>query len=145
MQVFESTVVAAPVDRVWAVVGDFNGLPQWSPRIASSEIEGGSGEGPVGSVRRLVRDDGVEIAERLLAYDTESRRLTYRFEGEAPFAARNYRGTVTAAPVTDADGDATFVTWSCTFDADASESDTLAATFSHVFRTGLGHLRTLFG
>jgi hypothetical protein len=137
-RVFESTIVAAPIDRVWHVIGDFDGLHRWSPRIVSSRLEGGTGRGAVGSVRRLERDDGLLIAERLLAYDSVARTLTYCFDGEAPFAARDYRGTVAAQPITDTDS--TFVSWSCTFDAEADDEENLVAAFRHVFRSGLDHL-----
>ncbi len=142
-RVFESTIVAAPIDRVWDVIGDFDGLHRWSPRIVSSRLEGGSGRGAVGSVRHLERDDGVQIAERLRAYDAVARTLSYCFDGQAPFAARDYRGTVAAQPVTDVGS--TFVSWSCTFDAEAADEEALVATFRHVFRTGLDHLARSVG
>ena len=38
-KVFVSTVIDAPVAKVWAIVRDFNGLPSWAPFAADSRIE----------------------------------------------------------------------------------------------------------
>ncbi|HVL73621.1 MAG TPA: SRPBCC family protein, partial [Beijerinckiaceae bacterium] len=38
---YASAIVDAPVETVWALVRDFNGLPTWHPAIARSEIEDG--------------------------------------------------------------------------------------------------------
>jgi hypothetical protein len=32
-KVFESSVIPAPVDKVWELVRNFNGLPEWHPAI----------------------------------------------------------------------------------------------------------------
>ena len=55
---YTSLVIDAPVEQVWAVVRQFNGLPAWHPVIASSSLDSGE-EGQVGAVRRLVTGDGV--------------------------------------------------------------------------------------
>src|SRR3984893_9367091 len=52
-KVFVSTVINAPIERVWRVVGDFNGLPAWMPGMTDSVIEDGKGANDVGAVRRL--------------------------------------------------------------------------------------------
>jgi len=41
IKVYRSAIINAPVDKVWKLVRDFNGLPKWHPAIATSEIEGG--------------------------------------------------------------------------------------------------------
>ena len=35
-----SSVIDAPIEKVWARIRDFNGLPSWHPRMIESEIEG---------------------------------------------------------------------------------------------------------
>lgn len=37
-----SAVIDAPVEAVWAVVRNFNSLPDWHPAIERGEIEGGN-------------------------------------------------------------------------------------------------------
>ncbi len=39
--IFVSSVIDAPAADVWAIVRDFNGMPQWHPLIADSLIENG--------------------------------------------------------------------------------------------------------
>jgi uncharacterized membrane protein len=35
-----SSVINAPIDQVWAHIRDFNGLANWHPAVAKSEITG---------------------------------------------------------------------------------------------------------
>ena len=51
-KVFVSTVINAPIERVWRVVSDFNGLPAWMPGMKDSVIEGKKAN-EIGAVRRL--------------------------------------------------------------------------------------------
>jgi hypothetical protein len=46
-----SSVIDAPIDRVWARIRDFNGLEVWHPGVVKSEIEGGKPSDQVGCVR----------------------------------------------------------------------------------------------
>src|SRR5581483_7235185 len=99
---YVSTVLDHDVDAVWAVVGDFHGLPAWIGRIRSSEADGGSGRGPVGSVRRLsLEPDGRTARERLVRYDDAGRTYSYEFADAIPFPVATYRGNVRLLPVTD--------------------------------------------
>src|SRR5690606_22153429 len=66
---YVSTVLPIAADRVWEVVRDFNGLPEWHPAIERSEIEGGGAADSVGSVRRLQLSGGGVVRERLVALD----------------------------------------------------------------------------
>ena len=40
-KVVRSAIIDAPIDRVWAVVRDFNSHDQWHDVVAESRIEGG--------------------------------------------------------------------------------------------------------
>jgi hypothetical protein len=133
-----STVVDAPVDDVWACFGDFNGWPRFLPRLVSSELEGGTGAGPVGAVRVVTLGDGSSIRERLVDYDATERTLAYEFDGPHPFPVRTYRGRVRLWPVTITDQ--TFVAWTGTFDADAVDEPRATEMF---VRTYSAFLRSL--
>jgi len=52
-KVFVSTVINAPIERVWRVTSDFNGLPAWMPGMKDSAIEPGKKATEVGAVRKL--------------------------------------------------------------------------------------------
>ena len=65
-RVVKSTIIDAPVDRVWSVLRDFNGHDRWHPAVASSAIERGAPSDKVGCVRRFRLKDGAELREQLL-------------------------------------------------------------------------------
>lgn len=71
----ESVVIDAPADKVWALVGDFNGLPKWVPPVASSAATAGNG---VGSERTLTIKNGEVLKESLVAYDPATMTLRYK-------------------------------------------------------------------
>ncbi len=66
-KVVRSAIIDAPVDRLWAVLRDFNGHDQYHPIVAESTIERGHPSDQVGCVRRFTLRDGSELRERLLA------------------------------------------------------------------------------
>ncbi len=71
-KVVRSTVIDAPIDRVWAVLRDFNSHDQWHDVVAESRIEGGEAPTQVGCIRSFTLKDGNRIREQLLTLsDTE--------------------------------------------------------------------------
>ena len=110
---YASAIVDAPVQTAWALVRDFNGLPNWHPAIAQSEIEGGLDSDVVGCVRSFKLKDGTHVRERLLSLSDADRSFTYNFEKPA-FPVENYLATIRLQPVTN--GDHTFAEWEATFD-----------------------------
>jgi uncharacterized protein YndB with AHSA1/START domain len=110
---YASTVIPAPIETVWAVVRDFNGLPGWAPAIAKSEIEEGLPADRVGCIRNFHTQDGTQIRERLLTLDDHHHSLRYNFEKPA-FPVRNYIATMRLMPVSDLGH--TFCEWEATFD-----------------------------
>lgn len=139
---YSSAVVPASADEVWAVVKRFNGLPDWHPIIAASELTSGE-EGRVGAVRKLTTGDGGVVVEDLLTLDDAGRSYTYSIL-ESPFAVRRYVSTIRVAPVTDT-GQA-FVEWWTEFDAEAADEAELTDLFGNgVFGAGLAALQKRFG
>jgi uncharacterized protein YndB with AHSA1/START domain len=110
---YASIILNAPVETVWSLVRDFNGLPSWAPAIAKSKIEGGIDADVVGCVRSFYTHDGGHIRERLLELDDANRFMTYNFEKPA-FPVKHYIATLRLYPVTH--GDMTFAEWGATFD-----------------------------
>lgn len=110
---YASIVLKAPVETVWSLVRDFNGLPAWAPAIARSKIEGGLDADVVGCVRSFHTHDGSHIRERLLTLDDARYSFTYNFEKPA-FPVKNYIATLRLFPVTHTDQ--TFAEWEATFD-----------------------------
>ncbi|NCZ48402.1 MAG: hypothetical protein EBX59_12740 [Betaproteobacteria bacterium] len=52
-RVLRSTIIDAPIERVWAVLRDFNSHDRWHDIVAQSRIEAGQGSSQVGCI-----DDG---------------------------------------------------------------------------------------
>lgn len=112
LRVTRSTVIDAPLERVWAVLRDFNSHRDWHPLIAESEIENGEAPDRVGCVRNFTLKDGNALREQLLALDDRNHVSTYCIL-DATIPLQRYVATVRLAPVTD--GNRTFWHWESTF------------------------------
>ncbi len=110
---YASIILKAPVETVWSLVRNFNGLPGWAPAVAKSKIENGLDADVVGCVRSFHTNDGGHIRERLLALDDANYCFSYNFEKPA-FPVKNYLATLRLYPVTATDQ--TFAEWTATFD-----------------------------
>jgi NADPH:quinone reductase-like Zn-dependent oxidoreductase len=113
IRVTRSTLIDAPIERVWAVLRDFNSHTAWHPAVAESEIEGGDPPDQVGCVRRFTLRDGNLIREQLLTLSDPEHVSTYCIL-DATLPMRRYVATVQLKRVTD--GDRTFWHWQSTFD-----------------------------
>lgn len=111
-RVVRSTVIDAPIERVWAVLRDFNSHDQWHDVVAESRIEGGERSDQVGCVRSFTLKDGNRIREQLLTLSDTDHRSTYCIV-EATVPLLRYVATLTLKPVTD--GNRTFWHWESTF------------------------------
>jgi NADPH:quinone reductase len=113
IRVTRSAVIDAPIERVWAVLRDFNSHIAWHPVVAESEIEGGEPSDQVGCVRRFTLRDGNRIREQLLALSDRDHLSTYCIL-DASVPLRRYVATLQLKRVTD--GERTFWHWQSTFD-----------------------------
>jgi uncharacterized protein YndB with AHSA1/START domain len=125
---YASTILKAPVETVWSLVRDFNGLPRWAPAVAKSEIEGGLDSDVVGCVRSFHLQDGAHVRERLLTLDDANYLCSYNFEKPA-FPVKNYVATLRLYPVTHTDR--TFAEWEATFDEAPGDEGKYEAIISH--------------
>ena len=122
-RVVRSTVIAAPVETLWAILRDFNGHDQWHPAVAESVIERGLLADRVGCVRRFRLADGSELRERLLTLSDADMAFSYCLL-DTPIPLLNYVAHVRLAPVTD--GDETFWHWESRFDTPKGREAELA-------------------
>lgn len=131
---YASAIIPAPIDKVWQLVRDFNGLPVWHPGIASSEIEDGRSADSVGCVRSFHLKDGAHVREQLVSLDDTHHRLSYNFVKPA-FPVANYLAWIKLSPITST-GE-TFAEWGANFDeapGDAGKYEEIVST--HVFAAG---------
>jgi carbon monoxide dehydrogenase subunit G len=109
--VSRSVDVNASADAVWATVRDFNGLPEWLPGIAASEIEGGGDANTVGAIRRLTLPDGGQIRETLLELSDADRHYKYDII-ESGLPISGYVATLRVTP----QGSGSRMTWEASWE-----------------------------
>ncbi|MFC4272615.1 SRPBCC family protein [Sneathiella chungangensis] len=142
-RVYTSTVIAAPADRVWSVVRDFNALPAWTDFVVDSRIEEGLPSDKIGCVRAFRLEDGGFIREKLLALSDFDYSCSYAIL-ESPMGVENYIATLRLIPVTD--GGQTFAEWSAEFDCAPEREDELVEQIAtNVFLGGLTSLKSRLG
>ncbi|MCT7377233.1 SRPBCC family protein [Chelativorans salis] len=137
-----SSVIDAPASEVWACIRDFNGLPDWHPRMVKSEIEGGRPSCEIGCVRKFEIASGAMIREKLLGLSDRDYSVTYSIL-ETPQPISNHVATLKLIPVTD--GERTCAVWTASFDAPAEEADKIAKGMgANVFQGGFDALKKRF-
>jgi NADPH:quinone reductase-like Zn-dependent oxidoreductase len=138
-KVVRSTVIDAPIERVWAVLRDFNSHDQWHDVVDQSRIEGGERGDQVGCVRSFSLKDGNRIREQLLTLDDRLYKSTYCIV-EATVPLLRYVATVTLKPVTD--GNRTFWHWESTFATPPGRERELRDMVAQgVYEAGFANLR----
>ncbi|MBT2320886.1 SRPBCC family protein [Variovorax paradoxus] len=138
-KVVRSTIIDAPIERVWAVLRDFNSHDQWHDTVESSRIEGSERSDQVGCVRSFTLRDGNRIREQLLTLSDTEHKSTYCIV-EATLPLQRYVATVTLKPVTD--GQRTFWHWESTFSTPPGRERELREMVAQgVYETGFENLR----
>jgi hypothetical protein len=141
-RVYVSSVITAPVEKVWARVRDFNALPKWHPRIRESRIENAEPSDRIGAIRNFQLQNGDTIREKLLGLSDYDYFCTYAIL-ESPMPLENYVATLRLTKVTD--GDRTFAEWSAEFDcAQQDEDDLVDGIGGNVFQGGFDALKRHF-
>ena len=146
LHVKKSVTLAAPADKVWDAVKNFNELNTWHPAVASDEIVSGTNNTP-GAVRLLTLKGGGTIKEKLLAFDASGHRFRYSIvEGVIPVT--HYMSSLV---VTSLAGNKTLVTWSGRFKrknvgdnpADNENDKAASDAISGVYQSGLDNLKKI--
>ncbi len=134
-QVSKTVLLAAPADEVWALVGDYNGLPEWLPGIERSTLE------QDGKIRRLtLAEGGGEVVELLHSHDPSGRTCTYSIE-ESGLPIRDYVSTLT---VRESDGGSE-VEWTGTFEVVGVPEEEALGIVHGIYDAGIGSLEERFG
>ena len=97
LEVNVSVPIEASAEDVWAVVGNFNGLPDWHPWVTASVLEPAAG----GVGRRVTIGGGAagrrELTERLVSFDSTRREWAYTVIA-GPTTFTNYVGRIRVTP-----------------------------------------------
>ena len=136
-RIFVSSVVDAPVEKVWATIRRFDGAADWLPFVKSSPIEDGGDPNRVGCVRVVTQTDGAVFREVLVALSDAERSYSYTFVG-SPVPVRNHRTALRVLPITD--GDRCYVEWSSRFEIAPENEKHLVELMNRNFLAGLRSL-----
>lgn len=139
-EVYESGIIDASADRVWAVLRDFAGLRNIAGDILACDIEDARPADQVGVVRRLTVRGGAEVREQLVALSDHGRYFRYRMLPPEPFPMRDYLAKVSVTPITD--GGKALVQWSGTFSIPDGEPDDIRDVLAGIYRSGIDGIRT---
>jgi hypothetical protein len=88
-----TSVVHAPVERVWEYIRDFNGLPKWFPGVTDSHIEPGVPANQAGCVRNFGLGNGARMREQLVELSDGEHSCHYK-SIECPLPISNYQATL---------------------------------------------------
>lgn len=121
MKVMRSVIIEAPINTVWSVIREFDGVHRWNPGVSAALLERG-GSTTVGAVRKLNIADGSVFRETLLAHSDLDHFYTYNII-ESPLPCRHYVACHQLIEITD--GNATLGVWSGEFDCDEADAQQL--------------------
>jgi NADPH:quinone reductase len=122
IRLIRSAVIQASIDRVWAVLRDFNSHERWHPAVTRSQMENDFDGDVVGGVRRFSLTDGAELREQLLHHSDRDTTISYSIL-DSPLPLLDYVATIRLKPVTD--GNHTFWDWRVQFRAPADRAAAL--------------------
>ena len=143
IEVYRSSIIPAPAKRVWALVRDFNAMPEWNATIRSSKIENGPAD-QIGCRRLLTFDDGSVWIHELTALSDAEMTIAYAIVGIPPATTipmRDYRAVIRLEPVID--GDLCFIAWHARLETDQEAA--VRERASAVFQSGFDGLKRRFG
>ena len=130
-KVSRSVTLNASLGDVWGLIGNFQGLADWHPAVASVAKEDIGGT----EHRRIHLEGGGEILEQL--HGTGDGNYSYTIV-EGPLPVTGYLSMLSAA---DKDGK-TVVTWGSTFEGTAEGAEDVVAG---IYEAGFGALTERFG
>lgn len=129
-----TTDLNVAADKLWQLVGNFNGLPDWHPGVEKSELK------EEGQVRKLDIKGGGVIVEKLIKKSSREKIYSYTIE-DSPLPVSNY---IAKIKVKDNGKGKSIVEWSSEFVAKgATEKDAIDAV-QGVYQTGLDNLKKMF-
>ena len=141
VKVYVSSVMDAPIAKVWPFIRDFGGIGKFGPIVKHCEIEDGLPGDKLGCIRAIHTHDGGLLRERLVGLSDVDHVVKYEII-ESPLGVTDYLGIMRATTVTD--GDRTFVEWSVAFNcAPGREAELHAMIQDGVFAPGLQNIKKL--
>jgi len=143
VNVRRSTVIDAPVARVWEVLRDYNGHDRWHPAVADSVLEHNQASDMIGAVRSFHLTSGEHLREQLLSMSDHDFSFSYCIV-QSPIPLNEYVAHVRLIPITD--GNATYWEWLSSFVApDGREAELGELVGDGVYSAGFEAIRVMLG
>ncbi|MFQ5761036.1 MAG: SRPBCC family protein [Acidiferrobacterales bacterium] len=130
------TQVPVSADKLWELIGQFNGVPNWHPAVEKSELE------EDGKVRRLTLVGGGSIVERLEQIDDNEHLYRYSIL-ESPLPVADYVAEIRVHQ--NEDGTGSTIEWSSEFKPKDVSVQQATEVIQGIYQTGLDNLKKLFG
>ncbi len=138
VNVYVSSVIDAPCDKVWEIIRPFDSIYKWHHLIKESRIELGLPADKIGCVRHMTMEDGNTIREKLLGLSDYDHEYTYSIL-ESQMAVTDYIASLRATPITE--DNRSFIEWTAEFDCPPDEQSNLQDLIAkEVFGKGLEDL-----
>lgn len=125
--------IDASVDAVWDLMSNFGGVADTSPMIERCDVEGDG----VGAVRTLHMQGGLQLKERLEAFDPAGRTWSYSIVEPSPLPFKDYVSTVT---LSDAGGRCA-IEWRSTFEPDGAPEEQARKIIQGIYTGGIAAAR----
>lgn len=140
-QVSQTVEIAAPADKVWAMVGNFHAIHDWLPGIQETVSDGGT---EPGTKRELVLGEDASIHEVLDSLDPAQMSLGYSIPDDTHDpAVLPVKGYASVISVLDAGG-TSIVTWTGSFfAADGKTDDEVVGIIDGLYKAGLENLKAV--
>ncbi|MDE0884313.1 MAG: SRPBCC family protein [Myxococcota bacterium] len=120
---------------VWGFLREFGGILRWNSKgIESVSVEG---EG-IGAVRTIGIPGGLELQEKLEAYDEGTRSFSYSFTGKPVIPLDDYYATMT---VLDEGDSGCRVDWESTFEHPSMDGDAARELMEGIYNAGFAALK----
>jgi len=94
LSVVESVEIAAPRDKVWAIVKDWDGLHKWHPLFSGDEIKKGKNNTPMAVRVLTLKDGGATFEEVLDEFNDKRMYYNYRIVGDSPLPVTHYASNI---------------------------------------------------
>jgi hypothetical protein len=135
-RIYVSDVIDAPIEKVWALIRDFNGMPKWHPFISDSHIENGLPSDAVGCVRNFNLANGGHLREQLLSLSDRNHECIYCIL-ESPLPVTGYVAGYRLLPITE--GNRSFIDWWAEFEIAPADEERIVdqvknGTFRRAFQ-----------
>ncbi|WP_036257783.1 SRPBCC family protein [Methylocapsa aurea] len=93
-KVMDRIEINATADAVWAAIGDFCGIQNWHPAVASCEVES---DGKA-RIRTVILKDGGKLVEKEINRNNLGRAYSYKGV-ETPLPVEHYAATIKVLPI----------------------------------------------